>query len=143
MRGEGGGERAGNEEGFLNKIAAVINGGGGDGHEGGGEEGGTEAERAREEKQKQNAAGASEGGDEADGRFAECGERGFAPEPRERERGVVERGTVVVPRIKRVATVLEELAGFYRLVGFVGVERAAVEFVGSQPESEQEQERKV
>jgi hypothetical protein len=38
--------------------------------------------------------------------------------------------------------VLEELAGFYGLVGFVGVERAAVEVVGSQPKSEQEEERK-
>jgi hypothetical protein len=48
---------------------------------------------------------------------------------------------VVVTRIKGVAAMLEKFASFYGLVGFVGVERATVEFVGSQPEGECDEER--
>jgi hypothetical protein len=91
------------------------------------------AERQSEREQEENAGGAGESGNEADGGFVEGGEGLLAAQPRDGHGEVVERGAVVVARIEGVAAVFDEFAGFDGLVRLVGVHRAVREIVRAQP----------
>ena len=66
----------------------------------------------------------------------------FSPEPRDRNGGVVKRGSVMVARIEGVMAGVEQFAELHRLIGLVRVHRPAAEIVCAQPERRERDKNK-
>ena len=135
------GEEKGDEEGFLDEVAAVVDRSGSDCHECGGGEGGPVTEGRGEGEEQQDAECPGECGHEADGGFVERGDGRLATCPSDRQCGVVKSGAVMVAGVEGVATVFEEVTDFDGLIGLVGMHRAPREVMGPEPERDQRDQR--